>query len=142
MAKLVVVLLIALVGAGCYIVGNWTGTTTIVMPAAKTTYITMVEPTVASPPRATARPDTTEAVATTVTVATPQPLIVLTPAPMGQIRYHYGSQSYTSQRNIYNCSDFSTQAQAQAVLNRNRGDPHRLDGDGDGRACEHLPRGW
>jgi endonuclease YncB( thermonuclease family) len=35
------------------------------------------------------------------------------------------------------CSDFSTQAQAQQYLFP--GDPHRLDGDGDGVACEALP---
>jgi Deoxyribonuclease NucA/NucB/Excalibur calcium-binding domain len=35
------------------------------------------------------------------------------------------------------CSDFSTQAQAQKHLLP--GDPHGLDADGDGRACESLP---
>jgi micrococcal nuclease len=38
-----------------------------------------------------------------------------------------------------NCSDFATQAAAQAVLDAFPGDPHRLDGDGDGIACERLP---
>ena len=37
----------------------------------------------------------------------------------------------------YDCSDFSTQAQAQKYLLP--GDPYRLDGDGDGRACNSLP---
>ncbi|WP_225885210.1 thermonuclease family protein [Leptolyngbya sp. KIOST-1] len=37
-----------------------------------------------------------------------------------------------------NCSDFSSWAQAQAVLEAFPGDPHRLDGDGDGIACESL----
>lgn len=37
------------------------------------------------------------------------------------------------------CGDFATQAQAQAVLNAFPGDPHRLDGDRDGVACESLP---
>ena len=37
----------------------------------------------------------------------------------------------------YDCSDFSTQAQAQKFLLA--GDPHRLDSDGDGVACESLP---
>ena len=37
----------------------------------------------------------------------------------------------------YDCSDFSTQAQAQEFLLA--GDPHRLDSDGDGVACETLP---
>jgi micrococcal nuclease len=37
------------------------------------------------------------------------------------------------------CSDFSTQAQAQRVLEAYSNDPHRLDGDKDGLACESLP---
>jgi hypothetical protein len=40
-----------------------------------------------------------------------------------------------------NCSDFSTQAEAQAVLDRDRSDPNGLDGDGDGIACESLAAG-
>ncbi|WP_431925608.1 excalibur calcium-binding domain-containing protein [Amycolatopsis tucumanensis] len=34
------------------------------------------------------------------------------------------------------CADFATQAQAQAVLDADRSDPHRLDADHDGIACE------
>lgn len=45
--------------------------------------------------------------------------------------------------NLYNCSDFSTHAQAQACyeycISQGRGDVHRLDGDNDGIACESLP---
>ncbi len=37
----------------------------------------------------------------------------------------------------YDCSDFATQADAQRYLLP--GDPYRLDGDGDGVACESLP---
>lgn len=44
---------------------------------------------------------------------------------------------------IYNCSDFATQAQAQACYDycvaQGAGDIHKLDGDGDGTACESLP---
>ena len=36
------------------------------------------------------------------------------------------------------CSDFRTQAEAQQLLDAFTGDPHRLDGDGDGIACERL----
>ena len=39
-----------------------------------------------------------------------------------------------------NCSDFKTQDEAQAVLDGFEGDPHRLDGDKDGIACEALPK--
>jgi hypothetical protein len=41
------------------------------------------------------------------------------------------------------CSDFEHQEEAQAVLDEDRSDPHRLDGGpdgpGDGVACESLP---
>lgn len=37
------------------------------------------------------------------------------------------------------CSDFDSQPEAQAFFERHQpGDPHRLDGDGDGIACESL----
>ncbi len=41
--------------------------------------------------------------------------------------------------NEYNCSDFSTQDEAQAVLEEDSSDPNYLDGDDDGEACESLP---
>jgi len=44
--------------------------------------------------------------------------------------------------NVYNCSDFSTQAEAQSVFEYCGGvtnDIHRLDADKDGLACESLP---
>ena len=38
------------------------------------------------------------------------------------------------------CSDFETQPEAQAFFERHQpGDPHNLDGNGDGEACESLP---
>lgn len=39
----------------------------------------------------------------------------------------------------YDCSDFSTQEEAQGFLSG--GDPYGLDSDGDGIACEELPSG-
>jgi excalibur calcium-binding domain-containing protein len=36
------------------------------------------------------------------------------------------------------CADFATQAEAQAVLDADRSDPHQLDGDNDGVACESV----
>ncbi len=39
------------------------------------------------------------------------------------------------------CSDFTTQEEAQAVLEAFPDDRYRLDGDGNGIACESLPRG-
>jgi hypothetical protein len=44
-------------------------------------------------------------------------------------------------QNFFNCSSFATQAEAQAVFNSDPSDPHNLDGDNDGRACEDLPSG-
>ena len=38
-----------------------------------------------------------------------------------------------------NCRDFQTQKEAQAVLEAFAGDPHRLDKDKDGVACQSLP---
>jgi hypothetical protein len=42
----------------------------------------------------------------------------------------------------YDCADFATHKQAQKFFKRHGGpqrDPHRLDGDNDGIACEDLP---
>lgn len=39
----------------------------------------------------------------------------------------------------YDCADFGTQEEAQEYLSP--GDPHGLDGDNDGIACEDLPSG-
>jgi hypothetical protein len=39
------------------------------------------------------------------------------------------------------CSDFATQAQAQAVYNADPSDPNHLDADHDGVACETLSGG-
>ncbi len=45
--------------------------------------------------------------------------------------------------NAYNCDDFNTRAEAQAVMfackSQGKGDIHYLDGDDDGIACESLP---
>src|SRR5688500_1776680 len=41
----------------------------------------------------------------------------------------------------YDCGDFATHAEAQAVLDAEPSDPYGLDGDHDGDACEGLPRG-
>lgn len=41
----------------------------------------------------------------------------------------------------YNCDDFETQEEAQAVYNQCGEDVNRLDGDNDGIVCEALPSG-
>jgi hypothetical protein len=42
-----------------------------------------------------------------------------------------------SAQDDYDCSDFASQEEAQGFLLP--GDPHRLDADSDGIACEELP---
>jgi len=42
--------------------------------------------------------------------------------------------------NIYNCSHFAYQDEAEEYLHKWPSDPSRLDGDHDGVACEELPR--
>ncbi len=52
-------------------------------------------------------------------------------------------KSHGKKSDDYNCSDFSTQAEAQAFFIKVGGrgnDVNRLDGDKDGLACESLPK--
>ena len=47
---------------------------------------------------------------------------------------------YDCSSNVYNCADFTTQKEAQAVFDYcGPEDIHRLDNDGDGVVCESLP---
>lgn len=65
---------------------------------------------------------------------TPEPQPTYTPPP--------STSGYSCSANIYNCGDFSTHAEAQAVYEMCGGvnnDIHKLDGDHDGEACESLP---
>jgi hypothetical protein len=82
----------------------------------------------ASTPTATASPTRTPTVSHTLT-----PSATATEAP--------GPCLCTG--NLYNCSDFGTQAEAQACFDhcwdQVGTDIHRLDSDGDGKACESLP---
>ena len=41
----------------------------------------------------------------------------------------------------YNCDDFLTQSEAQAIYEKCGTDINRLDGDNDGIVCEALPQG-
>lgn len=51
----------------------------------------------------------------------------------------------TCEENVYNCRDFDTQREAQEVYDTCRTsenmDRHGLDRDGDGVACQNLPKG-
>jgi outer membrane biosynthesis protein TonB len=79
-------------------------------------------PTPSPEPTPTATPEPTE-----TPTATPTEESVETPPPSGP------------PSDPYDCGDFDTQAQAQAVLEDNPDDPSGLDGDGNGLACESLP---
>lgn len=57
-------------------------------------------------------------------------------------RQSVDTSGYTCSTNTYNCSDFSTHAEAQAVFEQCGGasnDVHKLDANKDGEACETLP---
>jgi len=51
----------------------------------------------------------------------------------------------TCEQNVYNCSDFTSQKEAQEVYDTchtsDNPDRHGLDKDGDGVACQSLPKG-
>lgn len=49
----------------------------------------------------------------------------------------FNPQQYLGQGDRYNCPNFGSQAEAQAVLRADARDPNRLDADRDGVACEN-----
>lgn len=49
-----------------------------------------------------------------------------------------GNGVYGGDGNL-DCADFATHEEAQRVLEQDPSDPHYLDGDNDGEACEDLP---
>lgn len=65
--------------------------------------------------------------------------------PIPPWQWRHGAQSktrkgFTEKIGDRDCSDFSTQVQAQRFFEAHGpGDPHQLDGDGDGIVCEGLP---
>ena len=61
------------------------------------------------------------------------------PAPVPVVPAGFDATKYTGQGDRYNCSAFTTQAEAQAVLRADPRDPNKLDGDRDGIACESNP---
>ena len=58
------------------------------------------------------------------------------PRPPAATSGTFDPTQYVGQGNHYNCKDFRSQANAQAVLRADPSDPNRLDGDGNGIACE------
>jgi hypothetical protein len=53
-----------------------------------------------------------------------------------QVGADFDPSWYLAQGGDFNCADFSSQAQAQAVLRADPSDPFGLDRDRDGIACE------
>ena len=58
------------------------------------------------------------------------------PRPPATTSSTFDPTQYVGQGNRYNCKDFNSQANAQAVLRADPSDPNRLDGDGNRIACE------
>ena len=55
------------------------------------------------------------------------------------VAHDFDPGKYIGQGDRYNCSDFASQAEAQAVLRVDPSDPNRLLKDGNGIACESSP---
>jgi hypothetical protein len=75
-------------------------------------------------------------------------LLTLVVGVTGRITYERIVNTITpayAQEDLYDCSDFATQEEAQAVYDQDTSDPYGLDEDDpspdDGIACEALPSG-
>ncbi len=78
-------------------------------------------------------------IVTPAPTATPAPIPIPTLAPTATAIPTIEPADYLGQGDAYNCADFATQAQAQAVLRADPSDPNRLDGNRDGVACTDRP---
>lgn len=61
---------------------------------------------------------------------------------VGYLIFRNSKSFYNTESGDYDCSDFSTQKEAQKFFEAEGGpqkDYHNLDKDGDGVACESLP---
>lgn len=110
---------------------GWVGTSVIIFSSANLSAV-RVAATIPAPPVVLPTSAPT-AIPTVVAVATQPPTFPPPPAA-----------ACSCSSNSLNCSDFSTQSQAQACFNycvgQGAGDIHGLDGnDNDGLACESLP---
>lgn len=68
--------------------------------------------------------------------ALPTQIVTLPAARTADLVAGFDPTRYVGQGDRYNCGDFASQAQAQAVLRADPTDPNRLDADRDGIACE------
>lgn len=107
------------------------------VPAAVSPSPTTTGPATTIPPPAVTPPPTSAA---TTAPPSPVPTSVPTPvptAPPTAPAATFDPSRYIGQGDAYNCADFASQAQAQAVLRADPRDPNRLDADRDGIACEN-----
>lgn len=97
------------------------------------------EPTTTSSSSSTS---TTAATTTSTTLtSTSTTSTTLTVVNAARVRVAAGAVAPPAQAADKDCDDFKFQEDAQAVLDANKSDPNRLDGnDNDGLACESLPR--
>jgi len=91
------------------------------LPGPATT--TTTSSTTSSSPTTSHHPDTTN-------------IIVVPPAVYGPGSSNYQYLAPAVPANDLNCIDFADTADAQAVLIADPSDPHNLDGDNDGQACD------
>lgn len=90
-------------------------------------------PTSPAPPPPVPGPEPTQAPAPAPALPAPS----LVPGPTQPTASSgFDPSRYVGQGDRYNCSDFRSQAEAQAVLRADPSDPNRLDPDRDGIACE------
>lgn len=117
----------------------------LTIAAPNTTYLPLILSQPTSTPTETLTPTPIETATDTPTetpteTATPTPTETSTPQPTATT---IPSGPCLCDSDRYNCSDFSTQAAAQACFNYcvslGRGDIHKLDRDNNGVACESLP---
>jgi hypothetical protein len=110
--------------------------TTTTLEPVETTTTTLPPTTTTLPPTTTTLPPTTTTLPPTTTTRPPSTTTTTAnPCPFGCAPASPGPRSGSD----LNCSDFSTQQEAQAVLNQDPSDPNGLDADHDGVACESLP---
>ncbi|WP_449355208.1 excalibur calcium-binding domain-containing protein [Virgibacillus natechei] len=65
----------------------------------------------------------------------------ITLAVLLSVLFMFGTAQSVFAADDLNCKDFDTQPEAQAHYDADPSDPDRLDGEGDGIPCEHLPDG-
>ncbi|MAG35324.1 MAG: hypothetical protein CL878_03620 [Dehalococcoidia bacterium] len=116
-----------------------------VLPAATTT---PAPPTPTRSPLPTSTPQPTASPMVPTATTAPPPTSTPTPVPPTPTSQPptetatasgFDPANFIGQGNAFNCGDFGSQAQAQAVLRADPSDPNRLDNDRDGLACEGLP---